>query len=380
MKRRLVLLTEIIAPYRIPVFNALAKCEDIDLHVIFLAENDPSLRHWRVYKDEILFPHQVLPSWRKRIGTHNILLNSGLSAALEYSEPDAILCGGYNYLASWQALFWASRRRTPFIAWVESNAQDHRSGNSAVEFLKRKFLGRCGAVVVPGKSSFEYVRSYSVPEGKIFTAPNAVDTELFARQAAEVRKDAGARRRLLGLPPRFFLYVGRVVLEKGVFELLRAYGTLSEELKAEIGLVFVGEGPARAELMRRAPDGVQFKGFAQRDELAGYYGLADAFVFPTHSDPWGLVVNEAMACGLPIVASSAAGCVADLVKDGWNGRVVPRRGVEELAVAMTALAHDADLRATMGQRSRERIAAYSPKACAVGIAQAVASQGVPDNA
>jgi glycosyltransferase involved in cell wall biosynthesis len=207
-----------------------------------------------------------------------------------------------------------------------------------------------------------------------------VDTELFARQAAEVRKDAGARRRLLGLPPRFFLYVGRVVLEKGVFELLRAYGTLSEELKAEIGLVFVGEGPARAELMRRAPDGVQFKGFAQRDELAGYYGLADAFVFPTHSDPWGLVVNEAMACGLPIVASSAAGCVADLVKDGWNGRVFPRRGVEELAVAMTALAHDADLRAIMGQRSRERIAAYSPKACAAGIAQAVASQGVPDNA
>ena len=131
MKRRVVLLTEIIAPYRIPVFNELAKCDEIDLEVVFLAENDPSLRQWDVYKNEIAFPYQVLPSWRTRLGKHNILFNSGLKAALERARPDAIICGGYNYLASWQSLFWARQRSVPFVGWVESNARDHRSGDAA---------------------------------------------------------------------------------------------------------------------------------------------------------------------------------------------------------------------------------------------------------
>ena len=373
MTGRLVLLTEIIAPYRIPVFNALAACDGIDLHVIFLAETDPSLRQWQVYKDEISFSYQILSSWRKKIGGHNVLLNSGLRSALDESGPSAIVCGGYNYLASWQSLLWAYERNVPFLAWVESNARDQRSGNHAIEFLKKKFLAACRSVIVPGKSSFEYVMGYAVPENKIFTAPDAVDSERFAKIAAAVRNHAAPQRRLLGLPSRYFLYVGRLVPEKGVFELLQAYGTLSADLKEQIGLVFVGDGVARSELVERAPKGVQFKGFTQRDELAGYYAMAEAFVFPTHSDPWGLVVNEAMACGLPIIASSAAGCVADLVQDGWNGCVVSPGNVEELALAMTTLASDENLRSTMGERSRQRIAAYSPQACAAGIARAVIS-------
>ena len=82
MSWRLVILSEIIAPYRIPVFNALARHEGIDLHVIFLAESDPELRDWLVYKDEIHFSYQVLPSWRQRFAGHNLLLNRGLKAAL----------------------------------------------------------------------------------------------------------------------------------------------------------------------------------------------------------------------------------------------------------------------------------------------------------
>lgn len=104
MSRRLVILSEIIAPYRIPVFNALARHEGIDLHVMFLAESDPELRDWLVYKDEIRFSYQVLPSWRQRFGGYNLLMNRGLKAALRQAAPDIILCGGYNYLASWQSV------------------------------------------------------------------------------------------------------------------------------------------------------------------------------------------------------------------------------------------------------------------------------------
>lgn len=374
--KRLVLITEIIAPYRIPVFNALARQEGIDLHVIFLAETDSSQRSWHVYKDEIRFSYQVLPSWRRRFRKHYAVLNWGLGAALRQARPDAIVCGGYNYLVSWAALWWAKRRQVPFLLWVESTARDKRSGQAVVEFLKTKFMRSCQAFLVPGKSSFEYLRNYDVPEEIIFTAPNAVDTELFARRAEEARRAASTQRRALHLPARYFLFVGRLVPEKGIFDLLEAYNKVAPQLP-EWGLVFVGEGSAEPELRKRAESMVhgsaQIPGFAQRDQLASYYGLADVFVFPTHTDPWGLVVNEAMACGLPVIATSAAGCTADLVQDGWNGWVVTAGDVDQLSNAMQQLSQQGDVRLRMGQNSRERIAGYSPAACATGIAKAALS-------
>ena len=126
MKQRIAILTEIISPYRIPVFNALAKHEGIDLQVIFLSETDPTLRQWRVYKDEIHFAYEVLPSWRLRAGGSHLLLNAGLAASLKRFSPGAIICGGYNYVASWQGLRWARRARVRFILWSESNAGDAR--------------------------------------------------------------------------------------------------------------------------------------------------------------------------------------------------------------------------------------------------------------
>ena len=122
MSRRIVIITEIIAPYRIPVFNALARESRIDLHVIFLSKTDSSLRQWRVYEDEIQFSYEVLPSFRRRIGRYNILLNRRVAEALHNATPDVIICGGYNYVSSWQAMRWATRNRVPFLLWSESTA------------------------------------------------------------------------------------------------------------------------------------------------------------------------------------------------------------------------------------------------------------------
>jgi glycosyltransferase involved in cell wall biosynthesis len=376
---RLVILTEIMSPYRIPVFNALARLPGVDLHVIFLAETDPTLRQWTVPKEQIRFSYQVLPSWRRRLGGRNLLLNRGLAAALRQAAPDAVLCGGYNYLASWQCLWWARRRRVRFLAWVESTQMDRRGGHLLVESLKTMFIRRCDGFIVPGKSSFDYIRSFKVPEERIFTAPNAVDTDFFASEAERVRRDAAAQRQRLGLPLRYFVFVGRLVPEKGIFDLLQAYAALPLELRTEVGLVFVGDGPARARLQQQlaavAPGTVHFAGFAQRERLAAYYALAEVFVLPTHTDTWGLAVNEAMACGLPVVCSSTAGCVADLVTEGWNGRVFPAHEVSRLAALLGELAQSHELRFAMGLHSQERIQHYSPAACAQGIANGALLHG-----
>ena len=111
MRRRIIILTEIIAPYRIPVFNALAARAEVDAQVIFLAETDPGLRQWQVYRDEIRFSSQVLTSYRRRLGRFNVLLTRGMSAALRSANPEIIVCGGYYYFAMWQAQRWARRHR-----------------------------------------------------------------------------------------------------------------------------------------------------------------------------------------------------------------------------------------------------------------------------
>jgi len=380
MIHRVAILTEIISPYRIPVFNALAKHEGIDLKVIFLADTDPALRQWRVYKDEIRFSYEVLPSRRFRAGNAHLLLNAKLSTSLKKFSPESIICGGYNYVASWQALMWARRRRVRFVLWSESNAHDARGQRMSVEFLKALFLKRCDRFVVPGKSAFEYLCSLGSPAECIFTAPNAVDNTFFATLAEKVKSRAVAFRQEFGLPRRFILFVGRLVPEKGVFDLLQAYAKLESNLRAEVGLVFAGDGVSREALSEHAklisPGVVCFPGFAQREDLAGFYALAEVFILPTHSDTWGLVVNEAMACGVPIIVTNVAGCAADLVEDGWNGCIVPPANPARLSAAIDALLRQPEMTQEMSVCSSERIQAYSPEACAHGLAVAVLAPGV----
>jgi 1,2-diacylglycerol 3-alpha-glucosyltransferase len=380
VKHRLVILTEIISPYRIPLFNALARDANIEPHVIFLSENDPGLRQWRVYKDEIKFSYEILPSWRIRFGSRTLLLNRGLGRALSAAAPDAILCGGYNYVASWQLLIWAESQRVPVLLWSESHEHELRRGRPFVEFLKNKFLQRCAGFVVPGRAAREYLRMHRIRDEIIFTAPNAVDNDLFSVAAAEAVKNASALRRELKLPDRYFLFVGRLVREKGVFELLAAYAKLDERLRKEFGLVFAGDGECRKELEEHAglltTGAVRFAGFVHREQLATYYALAEMLILPTYTDTWGLVVNEAMACGLPIILSEVAGCAPDLLQENWNGLLVRPTDESSLAAAMESLANQHNARAKMRENSLQRISQYSAEKWSSGIANALRAIGV----
>ncbi len=190
------------------------------------------------------------------------------------AAPDVILCGGYSYVASWQALYWARVHQIPFFLWSESNAQDLRRGHALVEFLKSEFLRRCRGFAVPGRSARKYLLDHAIKEEDIFVAPNAVDNDLFAAGAAAARQNAAKCRAELGLPERYFLFAGRLVRAKGVFELLSAYATLDESIRQQVGLVFVGDGAYRRQLEEQSrsisPGVIRFAGFAQREQLATY--------------------------------------------------------------------------------------------------------------
>jgi len=375
MTRRVVILTEIISPYRIPVFNALAETPGIDLHVIFLAETDAAMWQWKVYKEDIQFSYQVLAHWRRRVSTYNVLLNRGVCAALAKATPDVVVLGGYSYLAMWQAQRWARGRKIPVLLWSESNLGDRRKGRRPVEWLKKLFVRSCTGFIVPGKSAKRYLSSFGIPDRVIFTAPNAVDNEFFAGAARAARTQAAETRAKLGLPKSYFLFVGRMIPEKGIGILLQAYEKLDAPLRKRVGLVLAGDGPGRAQSVEDAariwPGKFVFPGFLQREDLAVLYGLAEAFVFPTFSDPWGLVVNEAMACGLPVIATDVAGATTDLVRDGWNGRTVSAGDIDGLVSAMRQLAQDREGTQRMARNSLEHIANFTARTWADGFTRAV---------
>ena len=120
---------------------------------------------------------------------------------------------------------------------------------------------------------------------------------------------------------------------------------------------------------------IRFAGVAEREQLATYYALAEMLILPTYTDPWGLVVNEAMACGLPIIVSDVAGCAVDLVTEDWNGKIVPARDAATLAAAMRVMAENPERRALMALNSSRRIMGYSPQLWSAGILEMVQKVG-----
>ena len=358
---KVLLLTSIMAPYRIAPFNALAADPAVDLEVVFLARTEPN-RRWAVREDEMQFSHRTLREvWCIHRGESFTHLTAGLASVLRESRPDVLVAGGWNQPAYLEAFALRRRVAGAFVWWVESTLRDRRKNLETLRHAKRRLVGAADAVVVPGRASAEYVRALGADPRLVFVAPNVVDN-LPYRALAE---DRASRK-----GPVRFLFVGRLEPGKAVLPLLDAWAGIA----AEAELTIIGDGSLRERVRERVAGGgmplVRISGHLERDALAEEYARADVFVFPSVSDAWGFVINEAMASGLPVVTTSAPGAVDDLVTDGDNGMVVAPYDVGELRAAMEELARDPDRRLVMGKRSAERIRGQTPEAWAAGMREA----------
>jgi glycosyltransferase involved in cell wall biosynthesis len=360
---RLALVTEIPAPFRIPLFNELAA--RVELDVLFLSRSDPK-RPYPVYEQEFAFDWSVLPG-RDLLRTPRwVVLNRGVAARLARSRPDALVVGGWNQPAFWASARWARRNGVPLLLWVESTSRDARTGFAGFERAKRRLLHSAARVVVPGAASLRYVVSLGYPERHVVVAPNAVDPAIFGTRVDELRARRDDVRRELGVDGCTFLYVGRLDPEKGVDVLLAAMARVPD---AKLAIVS-GGGADEGALRAQAPPNVRFAGRVERP--VEWYVAADAFVLPSRSDQWAMVLNEAAVAGLPIVASDAAGGTHDLVEDGVNGVRVPAGDVDALAAAIERVCGDEELRSRAGARSREIARGYTPELWAQAVAAGAA--------
>lgn len=301
-----------------------------------------------------------------------------MAAALERDRPDGVAVAGYFRPESRAALRWANRSRRPAILMSESQAIDHRRVWWR-EAVKRQLVRRFSAALVGGPRHRDYLARLGMPRDRIILGYNAVDNARYAAQAAEARKTPAGRE---GLPERpYFLSVNRFVPEKNLARLIRAYAQYRAGVDPEQAwdLVLCGGGPGAGEVEEAvASSGVAGSihrpGFLQADELARWYAFASAFVHPSLLEPWGLVVNEAAACGLPLLVSNRAGCSETLVPSpaGTTGRVFDPRDVNAMAGSLAWVAALPELdRQAMGNRARALVAQWGPERFGKGTIEAL---------
>ncbi len=297
----------------------------------------------------------------------------GVWRELSRLNPEAVLVPGYYNLPALAAAVWARWKRRQSILLTESTEDDHQRTwwrETVKKILLRLLFDRA---IAGGKAHRRYLQRLGLPENRIGRFYDVVDNQLFwnRAQAERVRH----RPHEVGLPEHYFLYVGRLASEKNVHRLLSAY----EQYRRNGGtwsLVMVGGGPEEKSLQAAADasqynQDIYFEGLKSSSELAPYYAFAGCFVLPSTREPWGLVVNEAMAAGLPVIVSSACGCAEDLLYPGQNGFVFDPTSEAQLERCLQQVSDLSLLDwKQMGRRSLEAVSEYSPTAWASEVAKA----------
>jgi 1,2-diacylglycerol 3-alpha-glucosyltransferase len=281
-----------------------------------------------------------------------------LNRELSTFGPDVVAIPGWSGRGAFAALDWCLHNAKPAIVMSASSAHD-KTRNGLKERIKCRYLSYCSTALAGGSRHAEYLRSLGLPSDRIFLGYDAVDNTHFRLRAENVRDQKSKGRRKAGLPENFFLASARFVEKKNLPRLIEAYARYRVLAKGEAwDLVLLGDGPLRTLLSSRlSPLGlnacVHLPGFKQYEELPDYYGSALAFVHASTTEQWGLVVNEAMASGLPVLISNRCGCAAELVQEGVNGFTFDPWDVELIAQLMFQLSKlEIDALAKMGEASR----------------------------
>lgn len=353
---RVVYWNNIPSPYMVERFNALARRRNIDLEAWFGARTERD-RSWTVDEATWEFPHRYLPSVgagsRRASLPTRVLTGKGPDLLVSlYATPSFLAGLRLAWWRGWRTALWVE---VTFDSWVRRRVWK--------EALKRAVFGRVDGIITAGQDGRAFSMRYGVAPACIHVARQVVDVEYFSSAAALARLSRREIRADLDVAGVVFLYVGRLWRGKGISTLVDAYTSIARDGPGESSLLLVGDRPEAASVRRASErDGLRARlaGFHQKGDLPPMNAAGDVFVFPALRDPYGLVVDEAMAVGLPTISTTSAGEIGERVIDGVNGYLVPPGDPGALAGAMRRLESDPALRTRMGARSAEMIAAYTP--------------------
>jgi len=321
------------------------------------------------------FPHTYLPGFQLSRGTRIV---PSLPIRLWTGTYDVIVKCINGRFALPVTYVTARLARKPFVLWTGIWMSLETRFHRLVFPLTRWIYRHADAIVVYGEHVKRYLVSLNVSPERIFVAAHAVDNSQYNRTISAGEK-AALRERLGLLNHKIVLYLGRLEKEKGVEYLLQAFALLKGDNTA---LVVVGEGSMRERLTALLGElglgeKTRFIGYVAPEEALTYYAIAECFVLPSVTmpngkEPWGLVVNEAMNQGVPVVATDAVGAAAGgLVQSGVNGFIIPERDSRALAGVMARLLNDDTLRQRMSQNARRTIIGWDNERMVKGFQRAI---------
>jgi glycosyltransferase involved in cell wall biosynthesis len=377
--RRIAYIVTHPIQYQAPLLRLLNKTGQINLHVFFLSDYSlhahreqafSRIVHWDVpltdgYSWELLprlgigASRQLRPRWPV----------SGLAKQLKSGRFDAVWVHGWGHIGLRQAIRAAHSLKLPVLLRGESIPDRVDAPRTLKSKLRERFvrglLRRVAACLCIGSLNQQFYRAFGFPEDRLFSVPYAVDNEWFQSRCAKAAPHREELRRALQLETGrpIVLFAAKFIPVKAPDLLLAAFQKLiNENSITRPYLLFVGDGPMRPVLERRAAatsENVRFLGFKNQTELPALYDLCDVFVLPSRFEPWGLAVNEVMNACKPVIISDRVGAGSDLVKDQENGWVFEANNIVSLTeVLKRACSASPEQRAAMGKRSREIIGSW----------------------
>lgn len=390
-KTRVAVLNSHPVQYFAPLYAYLNADPSIEVTALYLS--DHSLRGARddgfgksfAWDVDLLhgYPYQFVRNAAQRspqIGNFTSLVAPEIWTTVRRGGFDALWLHGHAYAAYLIAFAAARSIDLPVLMRAETHLQLSRGAVKTAlrERIMGAFYKRCARFLAIGSANAEFYRSLGVPDASIFMMPYVVDNARFTAAASMSADERSATRKGLAATDQvpLILYASKFQTQKRPQDLIKACAILRDEGHA-FDLVMVGSGEMEAALKSLAADltlrNVSFPGFVNQSALPRVYAAADIFVLPSEQEPWGLVVNEAMCAGLPIVTTDVVGAARDLVRNGGNGFTYRPGDVPGLAGALRPLVADATLRQQMGQQSRDIINTWSFEECRVGLKAALAS-------
>lgn len=386
-KPRLVVFTSHPIQYQTPLFRALARRPELDLKVYFYSrlgiekQVDPQFGVPFSWDTPLLegYEHCFLKNYGLDPGPRRFLslLNPGALPIALSSSADVIWMQGWALATNW--LVWLSSfvAGKPLLIRGESNGFDEPKGVKA--YIKRAVLrtlfSRVRGFLSIGHLNEQFYRSYGILEEQIFSVPYAVDNDVFVQQSESLRSQKRALRRSYGIADDLpvVLFTGKLIAKKRVIDLIEAFADAQKHTPCSLALV--GDGELRRSLeghvAERSIPRVHFLGFRNQSEIGKLYALADLFVLPSSSEPWGLSVNEALCFGLPVIVSDRVGSGSDLVKPEVNGYIYPCGDCAALSKYIQQTIRSQERLRAMGAESRAIIERWNISRSADGIVRAV---------
>ncbi|SEF14519.1 Glycosyltransferase involved in cell wall bisynthesis [Rhizobiales bacterium GAS191] len=396
MKKRVAVVNSHPIQYFAPLYAYLNASSDISVTALYLSDcsirgtKDPGFGQVVTWDVDLLSGYEA--RFMKGAATafpagFFSLIAPDLWGAIRNGDFDAVLLHGHHYAANFIAMAAAKSAGIPVLMRCDTHLKLKRKGMKQI--LRKPILSAvyraCDGFLAIGDANKEFYVAMGVPADKISIVPCAVDNARFMASSSFQDSERRALRHSLGISNErpAILYASKLQRRKHPDCVVRAAQRLASEGVA-FDLVIVGAGEMEGELRKLVAEGgpanTVFTGFVNQDRLPKILGACDVFVLPSEEEPWGLIVNEAMCAGLPIVVGADVGCVPNLVRDGENGLLVQPADTMGLAAALRRIVTDPQLALNMSTRSRQIIGAWGFEQCLDGWRQSLARYARPRKA